>query len=159
MQLSPHFALEELTITDHRDMLDENIKLAQEEPTLTSLKKVANDLLEPVRTKFGAPVHVHSGFRYPALNSVVGGSSTSQHMVGEAVDFLIEGYSDIQGKVEVMTKIIKEMPELQFGQLLIEAGCLHISLGTKKQVAFYSVSKKEKIPFDPDNVDINDIKP
>ena len=56
-----------------------------------NLKNVCEKILEPVRNHFGKPVRINSGYRGPALNSAVGGSSKSQHCNGEAVDFEIDG--------------------------------------------------------------------
>lgn len=43
-------------------------------------------LLNPIREKFGKPIKVNSGYRCPSLNKSVGGSVSSQHVKGEAVD-------------------------------------------------------------------------
>ena len=43
-------------------------------------------VLDPVREYVGRPVRVTSGVRNDALNLAVGGSPTSQHKEGEAVD-------------------------------------------------------------------------
>lgn len=45
-----------------------------------------NNLLDPVREKWGGPINVNSGFRCPVLNKAVGGAASSQHMTGEAAD-------------------------------------------------------------------------
>ncbi len=147
MNLSKNFTLEELSRTDMRNMLDKNRELAQTEPYLSNLKKVASDLLEPIRTLFGKPMTINSGFRYPELNEKIGGSKTSQHCKGEAVDFTIKGYETYDKQLEALRKIAKELPNLKFGQLLQEAGCLHISLGTKREIAYYDVPTKTKKPL------------
>lgn len=84
--LSPHFTLWELTKT----IKGENLLIA-EDLLLPKLKALCLNVLEPVRKHFGRPVIINSGYRSPAINSKVGGSSTSQHMLGEAVDFEIPG--------------------------------------------------------------------
>lgn len=50
------------------------------------LETLINRLLDPVRERYGKPLHVSSGFRCPVLNKAVGGAADSQHMKGEAAD-------------------------------------------------------------------------
>jgi zinc D-Ala-D-Ala carboxypeptidase len=52
--------------------------------------------LEPVRKKFGGPVRITSGYRSPERNKAVGGSPTSQHVLCEAVDFVIAGVKMVE---------------------------------------------------------------
>lgn len=47
---------------------------------------LAKNIFEPVRKHRGAPIKVSSGYRSLELNKRIGGSKTSQHMKGEAVD-------------------------------------------------------------------------
>lgn len=145
MNLTKNFTLEELSKTEVRDLLDANRKEA--EAYIGSLTRVASELLEPIRTLFKKPLSVHSGFRGTKLNKKVGGSATSQHCLGEAADFVIDGYETDEKLLEAAKKIYKEMPNLKFGQLLVEYGCLHISLGTKREIARYDVPTKTKVPI------------
>ena len=50
-------------------------------------------LLQCVREHFGKPVHITSSYRTAAHNAAVGGSKTSQHLLGRAADFYVEGVS------------------------------------------------------------------
>ena len=86
MNLSPHFTLEELTHTDHRDL--DNTPNEQE---TENLKRLA-EFLEEVKTVLGGkPVMVNSAFRSKAVNDAVGSKDTSQHRVGCASDLRIPG--------------------------------------------------------------------
>ena len=89
MQLSEHFNLKEFTKSETaiRKRIDNTPNAAHAE----NLKNVCEKILEPVRNHFGKPVRINSGYRGPALNAAVGGSSKSQHCNGEAVDFEIDG--------------------------------------------------------------------
>ena len=40
---------------------------------------------------FGKPVHITSGYRTAEHNAAVGGSKSSQHLLGRAADFYVEG--------------------------------------------------------------------
>lgn len=47
-------------------------------------------LLQCIREHFGKPVHITSGYRTAAHNAAVGGSKSSQHLLGRAADFWVE---------------------------------------------------------------------
>lgn len=47
---------------------------------------LVDNVLDPLRQAWGRPLAVSSGYRCPALNCAVGGSSTSHHMKGMAAD-------------------------------------------------------------------------
>lgn len=67
--------------------------LANEPPAeiLKTMKITAENIFEPVRKKFGVPLRIISFYRSPALNKAVGGSRSSQHMIGEAIDVQATG--------------------------------------------------------------------
>ena len=48
-------------------------------------------LLQCIREHFGKPVYITSGYRTAAHNAAVGGSKSSQHLLGRAADFHVEG--------------------------------------------------------------------
>lgn len=55
----------------------------------TKLKLLAEKVLQPVRDHFNKPLIISSGYRSPAVNRAIGGSTKSQHITGEAADFEI----------------------------------------------------------------------
>jgi zinc D-Ala-D-Ala carboxypeptidase len=86
MNLSPHFTLEELTHTDHRELNNE--PNASEMANLTRLAA----FLEQVKTVLGGkPIMVNSAFRSKAVNDAVGSKDTSQHRIGCAADIRVPG--------------------------------------------------------------------
>lgn len=90
MQLSEHFTLAELTIsnTAKRLNLDNTPKGVQ----LENLKYTATKM-EEVRSLLKNPISVSSGYRSPAVNKAVGSKAKhSQHMEGQAVDFTCPGF-------------------------------------------------------------------
>lgn len=147
MNLSPNFTLMELTKTEVRPLLDKNRQMAQDPVIQANLKKLATELLEPIRAVFGVPIQINSGYRCPELNAAVGGSANSQHLRGEAADLVIRGYETEAQELEAVKKILKAKPDLQFGQMLVEFGCIHVSLGSKREVAYYHVPTKTKRPI------------
>lgn len=51
-----------------------------------ALERLVENVLDPLREAFGAPIYVNSGYRCSGLNTLVGGVMTSQHLRGEAAD-------------------------------------------------------------------------
>ena len=51
-----------------------------------NLEALVENILDPLREKYGKPIKVNSGYRSQELNQVVGGTATSQHTKGEAAD-------------------------------------------------------------------------
>ena len=49
------------------------------------------ELLESVRTHFGAPIKINSGYRSPEHNAKVGGAKNSYHVKGMAADIVVRG--------------------------------------------------------------------
>lgn len=54
-----------------------------------NLEYLVNNILDPLRVAYDAPITVNSGYRSPAVNKAVKGASTSQHMKGEAADITV----------------------------------------------------------------------
>lgn len=66
---------------DERAAIERNINL------------LVDNVLDPVRDKFCAPVIITSGYRCPQVNKLVGGVNNSQHMSGRAADFHVKGFT------------------------------------------------------------------
>lgn len=89
--MTPHFTLEELTHTDHRQF--DNTPNEQE---LANIKRLAL-FLEDVKTALdGKPIMVNSAFRSKQVNDAVGSKDTSQHRIGCAVDIRVPGMTPDQ---------------------------------------------------------------
>ena len=110
VRLSKNFTLAEFTKsqTATRKGLD-NTPGAEH---LENAKALFENVVQKVRDKFGVTV-INSGYRGPALNEAVGGSSKSQHCKGEAADIECPG----TGNYDV-AKWISE--NLDFDQLILE---------------------------------------
>ena len=59
---------------------------------------LVEQLLDPIRRRYGAPIVVTSGYRCPALNTAVGGVANSHHIVGCAADIVAPLLSPQGGK-------------------------------------------------------------
>ena len=88
MNLSPHFTLEELTVTDHR-LLDNTPNAGE----IENLRRLALFLEKVKKVLGGKPVMVNSAYRSKAVNDAVGSSDRSQHRLGLAADFRVPGMS------------------------------------------------------------------
>lgn len=114
MKLSKHFTLEELLVTEHKDLRP--LQKEEVKPYMNNLYVLCNYILEPIRAYYGKAITVTSGFRGNTLNKRVGGSLTSQHCLGEAADILVksktvdEVFEDIRkGKINICYRqLIKE---------------------------------------------------
>ena len=85
---------------------------------LIALKEVSKNIFQPCREHFGKPLAVTSGYRSEALNEAIGGSKTSQHSKGEALDLdadVFGGFSNAE-----LFNYIKD--HLDFDQLIWEFG-------------------------------------
>ena len=78
------FTIAELCKSTTADRLGINNRCRQEH--VTALTALVDNVLDPLRTWWGKPITVNSGYRCPELNAAVRGSKTSQHMKGEAAD-------------------------------------------------------------------------
>lgn len=131
MDLAPSFSLEEFMVTSHTDLYEQNRREADDH--LPELQVLAYGLAQPIRDHFGKPLIITSGFRGPTLNARVGGSSTSQHMSGQAMDFHVK---DVL--LDDVFDWIFRKSGLRWGQLILEetgstregkTRWIHLSLG------------------------------
>lgn len=132
MKLSEHFTVRELTTTSHTKYQSMNQELALE--NISSIESLAW-FAEQVRAFINVPMVVTSGFRCYALNKELGGSSTSQHMFFQAIDFIPKGMSID----ECFDKI--KSSKLVYGQLIKEHSgksvWIHIGMGDKRENLIY----------------------
>ena len=132
MNLSKHFTFNEITNTSHTDLIEKNRTEAKE--YLDNLVSLANDILEPLRDILKEPIYINSGFRGEALNRKVGGSKTSQHSQGEAVDIRVK--SKTAEQLFNLIKLNLSLFDNKIGQVILEkvgkSEWVHISLKTDR---------------------------
>lgn len=116
--LSAHFSLQEATrSSDHPLIL--NTPTPQ---ILNTMMKSAEEM-EKVRIVLGTSIIVNSWYRSPELNSAVGSHANSQHLVGEAIDFVSPSLSVL----EICRKLIESAAFIHYDQLILEHTWVHIS--------------------------------
>jgi hypothetical protein len=110
--MTPHFTLAELTASETAER--HGIDNTPTPEHLENLQRLA-EFLETVKAALGGKsVMINSAYRGPAVNEKVGGSKSSQHMIGCAADIRIPGMNPDQ----VCRAIIEA--ELPFDQLIRE---------------------------------------
>ena len=96
-----------------------------------NLFAIRDNVLNPLREKFGKSIRITSGFRSTELNKAVGGKPTSQHTKGEAVDITAIDKADNKELFELCKT-------LDFDQLIDESNLtwIHISykVPNRKQI-------------------------
>ena len=89
------------------------------EAHIANFKLLAEKVFQPIREHFRCPIHISSGYRSKELNAAIGGSLTSQHCQGEAIDIDMDGTPN--GVTNRMVfDFIKD--NLEFDQLIYEFG-------------------------------------
>ena len=127
MRLSKNFTLSEITRSNTASRL--NISNAPSQEHLNNMQILIRDLIQPMRDALG-PIRISSGYRSPALNRAIGGSSKSQHCKGQALDIQFWKDGEMCNK-EIYDWVIKE--GIEFDQMINEFdfAWIHISLKSK----------------------------
>jgi hypothetical protein len=84
MNLSKHVTLDEFERSDAAIRYGISNKMNEFETQRAKL--LCEKVFEPIREHVGHPIKINSGFRSVAVNKRIGGASSSQHCLGEAVD-------------------------------------------------------------------------
>lgn len=127
-------------VTNHFQLHEFFIHCSKSEQmvALTSVDTMSNlfalhALLEYVRSYYGKPIRITSGFRDWSHNFKVGGSSTSQHMEGQAADIASEDIEDFSTLERTVRHLHFTNPDI-FGQVIIypKKHIIHVSTPTQQ---------------------------
>ena len=141
MKLTEHFTLEEFTRSTTASRLKIDNRVPDElmaNIQLTAIK------LELVRKALGKAIIITSGYRCPALNTRVGGASTSAHTKGLAVDF----HSSYGTPKEICQRLIDA--GVQFDKLIQEHNqWVHIGFSptNNRQIVLTAVKQNGKTVY------------
>jgi len=117
MKLSEHLDLSEVIRSESAKR--KGITNMPTEAHIANFKLLAEKVFQPIREHFRCPIHISSGYRSKELNAAIGGSLTSQHCSGEAIDIDMDGTPN--GVTNRMVfDYIKD--NLEFDQLIYEFG-------------------------------------
>jgi zinc D-Ala-D-Ala carboxypeptidase len=115
MQLSTNLSLAEVTRSETAKRKGiSNMPTAEH---IENFKKLAANIFQPIREHFGKPIIISSGYRSAELNKAIGGSLSSQHCSGEAIDIDMDGTDITNAQI---FNYIKE--NLNFDQMIWEFG-------------------------------------
>lgn len=123
--LSPHFALAEFAVSD--TAARRGIDNTPPGHVIPALTRTALGL-EAVRVRLGtAPITITSGYRSLPLNRLIGSRDSSQHVLGEAADFICPRF----GTPKEIVAALRDSG-IPFDQLILEfagkgAGWVHVS--------------------------------
>lgn len=122
--LSPNFTLEELVFSS--TAISRNINNSPNSLVEANLVILAQNL-ELVRGLLGTPILISSGYRSPELNKAVKGAASSQHVLGQAVDFTSPKFGTPR---QIIEKI--KGSNIEYDQLILEFDkWVHISFTNK----------------------------
>ena len=135
MNLSKHVTLAEFENSPTATTHGINNKMSSSQ--IASAKLLCENVFEPLRLYLNTPIQISSGFRSVQINKMIGGSATSQHTKGEAMDLQInaKGFHFIKDK-------------LMFYQLIWEFGndekpsWVHVSFSPRNRKQVLKASKK-----------------
>jgi hypothetical protein len=141
--MAKYFTLGELCRSD--TAVAHRIENTPDNETITRLNALMDECLDKVRSMWGKPIGVNSGYRSAELNRAVGGVKNSQHMRGEAAD-ITTGTKENNRKLFDLI-VASDIP---FDQLIEESDYrwLHISYckgDNRKEVLHYYECKNRKL--------------
>lgn len=115
--MTPHFSFDEAVRTKTGLANTPSPRLA------ANIGVTAALYMEPIRRLLGAPVIVSSWYRSKEVNRRVGGSETSDHLDGVAVDWTCPTLSNYDAACKIRDS------GLPFDQLILEYGWVHTGFG------------------------------
>lgn len=122
IQLTKNFYLDEFTRSEIAARQGREIKIAVDSPEFLAVKRMCETVLQPIRDALGS-VHITSGIRPEWLNTLIGGATTSQHITGHAVDFVVSGSTPLEVCFWIKAN------DLPYDQLIHEFGrWTHVSI-------------------------------
>lgn len=107
-----YFTVKELSHSD--TALAKGIDNFPTAEAISNLTKLVDNVLDPLREKYGKPIKVSSGYRSAMLNRSVNGATSSQHRLGEAADITVGSKEENKKLFEIIKN------ELLFDQLIDE---------------------------------------
>lgn len=116
VRLSEHFTLDEFLRSEAAARIGLDVVVGEGTAEMENLRRLCEEVLEPLRRGLGRPVVILSGYRPDWLNAMVGGSQDSDHRLGLAADILVPGVRPL-----VVCNLVVNL-DLPFRQCIHEFG-------------------------------------
>ena len=135
--LSPHFQLKEFI--ESPTARQYGIDNSPPPEIVNNLRCLCEGTLEPLREAMGLPIIITSGYRCKMLNRrITHHPNTSQHMKGQAADFVVKGHTESTENTEIPGLSARELlirafrtiilnERIAFDQLIIYPSFIHVS--------------------------------
>ena len=128
-KISKHISYKEAVRSDYAKK--HKIENEPNDEQLENMKLIAKEVFEPLRKWVGGPIKVNSFFRSEDLNTGIGGSKTSSHLKGQAIDLTTMG---LKTNKQIFDYI---KDNLEYDQLIWEYGrvnpkWIHVSFNPVK---------------------------
>lgn len=120
LPISAHISYREATKS--QAALNLGMANAPDAEELEAMQLVAAKVFEPLREHFGVPIPITSFFRSRELNKAIGGSLSSDHCYGRAIDMDMDGSNSPVTNADLFHHIREHLP---FDQLIWEFGNAH----------------------------------
>lgn len=129
MKLSPHFSLYEMYKSREADRLGIDNE-PKDKTIINNLERLCENVLEPTRTRYGISFSPNSGYRCLELNRALKSKDTSQHILGEAVDFELPSVDNYELALWLKNNIYYDQLILEFYDKDKggDSGWVHVSL-------------------------------
>jgi hypothetical protein len=119
--ISRDFTLEEFQVS--QTAVRHNIDMSMSPQVKTNVTILACVVLQRIRDAIESPLMITSGYRPRDLNSLIGGSENSAHMLGCAADVRSNKYSSYE-----LCELVMDL-DLPFDQVINEFGeWMHVSI-------------------------------
>ena len=129
-----YFTIKELTRSTTAEL--RGIDNTPSQQVIDNLTALVENVLDPLREAWGAPIHVNSGYRCAALNKAVGGVPTSQHILGEAADITV----GTRAKNQRLYALLRQL-DLPVDQAINEHDFrwIHVSYGPRHSRRYFAI--------------------
>jgi uncharacterized protein YcbK (DUF882 family) len=129
-----YFTIKELTRSTTAQL--RGLDNTPSQQVIDNLRALVENVLDPLREAWGAPIHVNSGYRCAALNKAVGGVPTSQHILGEAADITVGTRAQNQRLYALLRQL-----DLPVDQAINEHDFrwIHVSYGPRHRRRYFAI--------------------
>lgn len=124
--VTTHFKMSEFYYTNHDDLLPANRNCFFFNAQFIVRATLIAVMLEKIRSLFGHPIRITSGYRFTDLNKAVGGVANSDHRIMKAVDIAPNDLSDMLDLVHAV-KMFSELHPTKIRYKEIHPDYIHLS--------------------------------